>query len=129
MAVRAKPAEVKEIISTSIGTSIIETIITTANTIVNSNLTGKGLSDNVLKQIEMWLSAHLIASTYNRQAQSKKVGDAKDDYAKLGMNFKSTTYGQTAILLDSSGSLVNVGMKSASIEAVPSFDDSPVYNL
>lgn len=131
MANRTTATDVQAIIDTQLTTTQIDVFITTANLIVTANLTGKSLSDDTLKEIETWMSAHLIAITKTRQAIKKKVGDAEDtynSYSPLTLGLKLTTYGQTALILDSSGTLGSLGLKAVVIETVPSFDDSPLYD-
>lgn len=127
---RTTAADVKAIINVGsiLDDAGVTVFITTANLMVTANLTGKGLSDVVLTEIEKWLSAHLISITKVRQAESKKVGDAADKYGRLGFDLSATTYGQTVKILDTSGTLAELGLKAVSIEAVPSFDDSPLYD-
>jgi hypothetical protein len=79
----------------------------------------------LLFEVERWLSAHLLASTRERQVQTEEVGQAKVAYnSKLGLGLDSTTYGQQVKLMDSSGLLANLGKRNASIYAVTSFDEN-----
>jgi len=126
MAVRTNAADVKAIIATSLTESEVDVYIADANALVNAILGEEGLTDALLTTIEKWVSAHLIAMTKSRQPQYKKIGDGAESYPKLGMNMQTTTYGQTALAFDTSGKLANVGKKRIKIEAVPSFDDSPI---
>jgi hypothetical protein len=126
MAVRTNAADVKAIIATSLTESEVDVYIADANALVNAILGEEGLTDALLTTIEKWVTAHLIAMTKSRQPQYKKIGDGAESYPKLGMNMHTTTYGQTAIAFDTSGKLANVGKKRIKIEAVPSFDDSPI---
>jgi hypothetical protein len=126
MANRTNPSDVKAIINTSLTESQVTPYISDANAMVNSVLADEGLSDSLLTTIEKWLAAHFIAITKSRQPQYKKIGDGAESYPKLGMNMQTTTYGQTAIAFDTSGKLANIGKKRIKIEAVPSFDDSPI---
>jgi len=128
MANRVTATEVKAIIDTQLGDTEVDVFITTANLIVTNNLTGKSLSVASLAEIEKWLSAHLIAITKTRQAQKKKVGDAEDTYGRVGLSLDSTSYGQTARILDSSGTLGSMGKMAVTIDAIPSFDDSSLYD-
>jgi uncharacterized protein (DUF1697 family) len=126
MAVRTNAADVKAIIATSLTESEVDVYIAEANALVNAILGEEGLTDALLTTIEKWVSAHLIAMTKSRQPQYKKIGDGAESYPKLGMNMQTTTYGQTALAFDTSGKLANTGKKRIKIEAVPSFDDSPI---
>jgi len=84
------------------------------------------LSAALLKEIQRWLVAHLVASTPNYRTTSKeKVGDAEVTYTgKWDVNLLSTTYGQMAVQLDITGKLqkYSSGKTGATIRAVESFD-------
>lgn len=102
---RTSVSEVKNIIPTSIGDSEIQSYIDTATALVDASLDGK-LSDALLTQIEKWITAHLMSTTRLRQLKSGKAGPASAEYfGKDGMGLNSSTYGQQAILLDSTGTL------------------------
>ena len=125
MTVRVSAEEVKEIIDASLSDSAIEAYIGAANLTVTGYLGGTTLSDDVLKEIERWLSAHLIACTRERQVDKEQVGQASVTYSgKSDMGLDATLWGQQCILLDTTGTLVSiVGKRSASIYAIPNFDD------
>ncbi len=114
---RVTEADVKQIITTTLDP--IDNFIETAHIIVNANLANNpscALSEDELKQIELYLSAHLIALTdgTSRQALSEKLGDASVGYGgAFGENLSYTQYGQTAKMLDRCGVLVNLGKQAA----------------
>ena len=117
---RVIPQEVKQIISTSIDPL---PFIEAASVIVIDRLTGKGLSNNTLREIERYLSAHLISISLQRQTKTVKIGDASETYTgEFGEGLKSTLYGQMAIALDSSGSLMNVGKQKMVFETINFID-------
>lgn len=121
MAVRVTASEVKEIMDTTLSDVIVGAYITSANTLVNSVL-GTGATD-LLKEIERWLTAHMIAVTRERQAQKEGAGGAYIEYTgKYGQDLSSTSYGQMAMALDTTGALAGLAGKSASITAIKSFD-------
>ena len=127
MAVRTNAADVKAIITTSLTETQVDGYISDANALVNTTLsTDDGLSEATLTIIEKWMAAHLIAITKARQPQYKKIGDGAESYPKLGLKFDASTYGQTAMAFDTSGKLAKMGKKRVKIEAIPSFDDSPI---
>ena len=104
---RVTEDEVKKIINTSF--TDLSPFISTANLIVNDKLTNKGLSNAILYKIELFLSAHLIDLLGDR-LKSESLGDASNTYdLATGYNLLSTFYGQTAISLDSSGTLKDDG--------------------
>ena len=119
---RTNPDAVKEIIPTSLTTSQISAYIDISNTIVTNNVTC-GLGADVLEEIERWLAAHLISITQERQAKKEKVGEAEITYqGEYGVGLKSTTYGQTALMLDTCGGLANLGKKAINITSITSFE-------
>jgi len=124
MTARVVAADVKAILdNTELKESVINVFITSANTIVNTVL-GTGVTDN-MKEIERWLTAHLISLTRERQAIREEAGGTRIDYTgKFGEGLKATTYGQTVMLLDTTGKLASYdGRHSVSIFAIPNFDD------
>ena len=112
---RVTEAEVRQIISTDLDP--IDNFINTANIIVNANLAENSscaLSEDELKQIELYLSAHLIALTDGtaRQSTSEKLGDASVSYGgSLGEGLNYTQYGQTVKMLDRCGVLASLGKR------------------
>ena len=114
MANRVLSSEVKEIIETTICDTT--PFINTANAIVNEYLSNSGLSITILKQIELWLSAHLVAMR-ERQVTSEKLGDATTQYGgEFGLGLDFTQYGQQVKILDPTGTLTTIGKPKASLE-------------
>jgi len=119
---RVTAEEVKAIIDTSLTDAQVEAYIDIASEIVTNNVTC-GLSDEVLTEIERWLTAHLIAMTRSRTTKSEKVGEASVTYAGVfGTGLNATPYGQTVQMLDTCGALANLGKKAISITAITSFE-------
>ena len=126
MANRTTATEVKAIMENcTVSDAIVTTLINSANAIVTqvfSNDTDIG--DTLLEEIERWLTAHMLASSLSRVASEEKVGDATVKYTgKWGTKLESTPYGQMCLVLDTTGKLGNLGKMSASIFAVPEFDN------
>lgn len=120
---RTTATEVKEIITTSLTDAAIDNYINVATDMVDELDEDTTLTDSRLILIEQWLTAHLIAITKERQGSKEKVGDAEITYSgKFGMNLQSTTYGQTAAMLDTSGTLAQLGKKKIDITAITSFE-------
>jgi hypothetical protein len=123
MATRTTATEVKQIMDTSLSDAVVEYYITVAAEMVDDLDANTTLGGTRLEEIERWLTAHLIAITRERQGQREKIGDAEITYSgKFAMNLQSTTYGQTAAMLDISGTLAQLGRKKVSIKAVTSFE-------
>jgi hypothetical protein len=120
---RTTATEVKKILdSTALSDTDIDSYIVTANVLVNDVL-GTGTTD-LLTEIEKWLTAHLIVSTRERQAESEEAGGAKIKYTgKYDAGLKSTTYGQMVLTLDTTGKMATLSGRAAKITAVKSFDE------
>lgn len=100
------PAKVQEIMDTELTVEQIAPYVTGANVFVEGTLVGKGLSDDLLAQLEIWITAHMIALSRERTAKSEEAGGAKIVYAgEWGQMFSATSYGQMALTLDTSGTL------------------------
>jgi len=85
------------------------------------------------KELEKWLTAHLIASVYGSSGSSvgsavkrEKIGDAEIEYAvtpsATEVGFNSTPYGQMLMRLDTTGLIANAGKRAATIFAIKSFN-------
>jgi len=117
---RTTAVDVKAIIKTKLTESEVTPYVTSANILVTQALGSSGLSDDVLTEIERWVAAHMIAVTKTRQATDEKAGTASVKYSgQYGANLSSTTYGQMALTLDTTGILATLGGKAAWIYAVP----------
>lgn len=123
---RTTIAEVQAVMPETVTDTVIETFIEIATEMVTNNLGEQDLTVLTLKNIETFLTAHLIHITLHRQAESKKVGDASEKYASLGKGLDMTTYGSMVKMLDTSGIMANLGKEKMIIEAIASFDDSLV---
>lgn len=104
---RASESDVRAIIDT-VSTLDIAPMLAAASAItdyVDTCDTDSVLNNALLKQIETYLTAHLVAQR-DPQAKEKWNDEAKDVYqGDFGMHFDSTHWGQTALLLDVSGCL------------------------
>ena len=111
---RVTDSEVKGILTTTIETY---PFIQTANSIVNANLSGL-LVEATLKQIELWLAAHLACMMDPRESRVK-VGEAEATFegkTDMGLNF--TRYGQMVKMLDTTGRLSALGLQRARFSVV-----------
>lgn len=110
---------VKNVLDTTLTDTQITSYVNQANRMVTATLGGEGLTTSVLKDIETWLTAHLIAITRERQPSEEKVGDVLIRYqGKFGDFLNSTTYGQMVLMLDTSGKMQRQTKKRASIRAI-----------
>lgn len=119
MSVRVTATEVKEIIETDITDSTIDVYITSANALVNKALGTSSLGMALLKEIERWLTAHMIASTKERQTKKEEAGTAKVEYTgDYGEGLASTSYGQMVMGLDTTGGMAKLGKKVIMLKAI-----------
>jgi len=106
---RTTAAEVKKILDPNVSVTDInaDAFINDANNLVTEILGDDTSITTALKtSIEKWLAAHMIASTVEPMVAKGKGGPAEVTYTgKWGMGFESTSYGQTAMALDTTGKL------------------------
>lgn len=124
MAARVTVAEVQSILpSNSITDAVITSFISGATALVDSVLgSSTEVSTDLKKEIERWLTAHMVSSTLERQAKTEGAGGASITYTgEFGSNLSSTSYGQMVLALDPTGKMAGLGKKGASMYAVTSF--------
>lgn len=122
---RTNALEVQEILTTSIGEGPITTFIGVANRMVTAILgEDTTLSTAQLRDIECWLTAHLIASVKERMPENEKVSEASIKYlGQFTQGLDSTPYGQMVRAIDITGKMDQIGKKIIDVYAVKSFDD------
>ena len=127
---RTTSAEVIKILdNTALSTTIVDAFIGSANVMVTQIL-GTNLSTTVLAEIEKWLTAHLIASTRERQAKKEGAGGAEIEYTgKFAFGLTLTTYGQMVLALDTTGAMAEASTmagdtpkKAAWLRSITSFE-------
>lgn len=134
---RVTTAQVNDAIylSSDFTEEMVEQCITVANTVVNDKLADQGASDEMLTQIELYLSAH-FCSVREPQLTEEEIGGRdstvkeKRRMAEVGYGFASTAFGQQAISLDDTGILADMSndkKKAASITAYGPYDDTLGY--
>jgi len=114
---RVTQGEVEAIIETDVADLL--PFIVMADLLVTEKLAGLGLSDDMLKEITRWLSAHFVAIRDPR-AKQEKTGEAAATFflGKEGTGLNSTPYGQQALLADITGTLSGLGKGIASVKAI-----------
>jgi len=125
MANRVTVAEVQEIMDTgSLTDAQVTAFITAANLTVTDKLGGStALSAAQLKEIERWLSAHFVAMR-ERQVADEKIGEASVKYGgQFGKMLDFTQYGQQVKILDTTGTLANIGKRKATFEVIDILDE------
>jgi hypothetical protein len=106
---------------TSLTITTISPFITSANVMVTDLLAGVH-SDDVLKEIEKWLAAHMATVVRERLSKEAGAGGAYIKYAgEWGKELDSTQFGQMVLMLDTSNKLRNLkdGKRQAYTYAVP----------
>jgi len=117
--VRVTAAEVKAIIETDMEDTNVDTYIGSANASIEGWFSGIAVTENMLKEIERWITAHLIAISKERQAREEGAGDAYIKYAGLFYTgLQQTSYGQMAIAIDTTGILKSLAGKNVTFFAV-----------
>lgn len=126
MANRATATDVKGIISTKMGNDRVNNFITSAHILIEEHLSGAGHTAQLMKQIEIWLAAHLLAVDERREVASGG-GDVSFEYekSKPGFGLSATMFGQQAMALDSSGILASLGSTQPGFIGRVSYDDNP----
>lgn len=95
--------------------------IAVAQTLVDSVLEDSGLSDSLIRTIGIYLSAH-FAFLKEGQVKSEKIGDSSTTYnLESGQGLSSTTFGQMAMMLDTTKSLAKANDSSATLTK-PTFE-------
>lgn len=115
---------VKSIMTTALTDTQITNIITIANRVVTNVLGSSGLASDVLKDIETYFAAHLIATGKERQVGEEKVGDIWLRYqGQYGKFLEATSFGQFVLMLDTSGNMARQTKTRAKIRAIQQDSD------
>jgi hypothetical protein len=112
---RVNVNDVAAIIATELTDEQIQAFITTAHQIVVDRVQGQGLSEDTMTQIEQYLAAHFV-SLRDPRVEMEKIGgeyQARYQIGDLGEGLASTVYGQTALALDSTGTLIQSSNRRA----------------
>lgn len=120
---RIEASEVLEIMpdETVLTETTILPYITSANIFITDLLVAEGLSDDLLTEIERWLSAHMATVSKDRISKEEGAGGAYIKWAgKWEDELASTQFGQMVLMLDTSNTLRNLkdGRKQAWIKAI-----------
>jgi len=116
MTYRVTEEEVKGIILTALTNEEIAPFIGTANTYISAVLGDEGYGGDLLKQIELWLSAHFIAIR-DPLIKEETYGDGKVVFhGSSGMGLNATPYGQQVMVLDHHGRLAEAALAKGAME-------------
>lgn len=106
---RTTDAELTEIIETDLSAAQRAAFINSAFHLVEDQLTGKGLSADILGEIEKYLAAHFLSVRDQRAAREDIGSEYSVTYqGKTDMGLQATHYGQMALTLDPSGTLARL---------------------
>lgn len=115
---RITPTDVTDIIDTDLSDTRLGSFIAGAHQAVQAQLKDAGLDEELLKEIERWLSAHYVTA-FERQAIQEKAGPVEQRFSDaFGMGLDSSTYGQTAKSLDPTGRLAVLGKKTIQLISI-----------
>ncbi len=97
---------------------VLSHMVDQANLIVDTHLVGQGHNARTLQKIELNLAAHYVVLTTEKGGLTKtKMGDAEDTLANVYSDgFRSTRFGQVALVLDSTGILASLSNLKAKAE-------------
>lgn len=101
-------SDVKAVIGTS--RSDLAPFIATAQLLVDEELQDSGLSAERKTQIVIYLAAHLTEIS-DKIVARERIGESEDTYKQpsdFDQGLSSTNYGQTAMLLDTTGTLAGL---------------------
>ena len=113
---RVTEAEVKKIVSTTLTNEEITPFLTAANVLITDILTNEGYGNSLLKEIEKWLAAHLVAIR-DPQIEKEKIGEVDATYqGKTGLGLNHTSYGQQVMVLDHHGKLAEIAQSKGPAE-------------
>lgn len=119
MPARVSAESVKEIVATSLTDDVVLAhMVDTANIYIDAHLLGAGHTEAILEKIELFLAAHYTALIEERGSlKGSKISDASEFLSDVyTAGFASTRFGQMAIGLDTSGTLVRLGATTLKAE-------------
>ncbi len=126
---RVSPVEVKDILSTPLIDSVIQTFIDAANTIVTQNSSCIGGDEDLLTKVELYLSAHYVGmldpAIRGFITKEKITSEFETNYSNpvnVKNNIDNTTYGTLANTL-SNGCLAKTSDRAISFSALGGGDN------
>lgn len=106
--------EVEQIVDTDLTDTQVQAFIDAANLLVDDVFDGE-LSAGLLTELQKWLAAHLLSSRDQRVAK-EAINDVSVTYqGQYGLGLDSTSYGQKAKTLDTTGKLASLGKGESDI--------------
>ncbi len=107
--------DVMDIMDESVKEHHLWPFVNAATILVDKKLSGEGLDDDQLFEIERWLAAHMAAQSMQyRFAAKEKIGDVSVEYAgQFGSGLEATSYGQMVLTLDTTGVMRDLSKRKA----------------
>ena len=107
---RVSVDDVRDVFDTTLTDEQLHAFINMASRLVDANLVGEGLSDEILFDIELLLAAHFSALRDPRMQSENIAGEwSFKTQGETKMQLDATFYGQQAKLLDTTGTLDRIG--------------------
>jgi hypothetical protein len=108
MALRAKESDVRDVVDLDVTVNLLP-FLRAANRLVDYVVTQDAdglLTTGMLRDVETFLAAHFAVHNRDHQYNSKSTGGASGSFTgQFAMRLESTSPGQTAMLLDLTGTL------------------------
>jgi len=104
---RVTDEEVRALVATSADLDTCDPFIRVAGNLVDTQLVGVITNTEILRDIELFLAAHFTTLVVERGALIRSsLGDSAETYQDLyNEGLGSTRFGQTAMILDTTGTL------------------------
>jgi len=105
-------------------TQITPMILAAEEVITNVFASDTTISETLLKEIQRWFVAHMVAATVQRTVTEERIGDVSVKYTGyFSKKLEATPYGQMVLTLDISGKMAKTGKAVASMYAIKSDDN------
>lgn len=113
---RTNAAAINEVFDSSLSATQLETWAEVASDLVDEIAAAdETVADDRLRRIETQLAAHFAASQDQRIASTERTSASVDYQGATGEDLAGTKYGQTAKLLDPTGTLEHANKPTASV--------------
>ena len=127
---RVTATEVKAVMDNcTVLDTVVDTFIIAAEEIISLVYQGDiSISDTLVKEIERYFVAHMLASTVARMASQERIGDVSVSYTgKWEDKLNSTPYGQMVLTLDFTGKMGEIGKRTATLNAISQFHNQQTF--
>lgn len=127
MGFRCTETEVKAVKQTALTNEQVTPYLRAANVLVTAKLSGQGYAAEELKEIEIWLAAHMVCAVDPDIATENTDGTGVTYDGRTSEGLGSSRYGQNVMLLEYQGILKRAmeGKPRAAIRAYGAAVDIP----